>query len=95
MNEKKIQASALGETCTVRLPGICNHNTETVVFAHLSGIRFGHGIGKKTKWGAYACAACHDEVDRRTRITGIEFAKIAHLEGVIETLDRLVEKGLL
>lgn len=95
MNEKKIQESARGETCTVRLPGICNHNPETVVFAHLSGIRFGHGVGKKTQWGAYACSACHDEIDRRTRRTSVDFAKLAHLEGVIETMGRLVQKGLL
>jgi hypothetical protein len=95
VNENKIRASAKGEDCTVRLPGICNHNQETVVFAHLNGIRFGHGVGHKTKWGAYACSSCHDEIDRRTRQMDADCVKLAHYEGTIETLNKLVEKGLL
>lgn len=98
MNEKKITESARGENCTVRLPDVCNGNPETVVFAHVNGIRFGHGVGKKTKFGAYCCAACHDVIDgRRPRPHGMtcEDAKLAHYEGVIETLNKLVAKGLL
>jgi hypothetical protein len=95
VNEKKIQASARGEECTVRLPGICSHNPETVVFAHLNGVRFGHGVGKKTRWGAYACHDCHMELDRQTTILEKDYVKLAHYEAVIETLDKLVEKGLI
>jgi hypothetical protein len=95
MNEKKIQASARGEECTVRLPGICSHNPETVVFAHLSGVRFGHGVGKKTRWGCYACYECHREIDRQTTRLEKDYVKLAHYEAVIETLDKLVEKGLI
>ena len=96
MNEKKIKESARGEECSVRIPRVCNGNPETTVFAHLNGIRFGHGVGRKTKWGAYACSACHDEVDGRTRIQGDrQFVKLCHLEGAIETQDILEKKGLL
>jgi hypothetical protein len=95
MNEKRIRESARGQDCTVRLPGICNFNPETVVFAHLNGVRFGHGVGKKTKWGAYACSACHDELDRRTRKLEADYVKLAHFEATIETLDKLEAKGLL
>jgi hypothetical protein len=95
MNERKITESARGEDCTVRLPGICNFNPETVVFAHLNGVRFGHGVGKKTKWGAYACSACHDEIDRRTRNLEADYVKLALYEATIETLNRLAAKGLL
>jgi hypothetical protein len=94
VNEKKIQASAQGETCTVRLP-CCNGNAETVVFAHINGVRFGHGMGRKTRWGAYACSSCHDEIDRRTITFELDYVKLAHYEGCFETQDRLVEKGLL
>lgn len=98
MNEKKITESARGENCTIRIPGVCNFNPETVVFCHISGVRFGHGVGKKTKWGAYGCSSCHDVVDgRQPRPHGMTYeeAHAAHLEGVIETLNKLVEKGLL
>ena len=94
MNENAIRKSAKGETCTVRLP-CCNHDPETTVFAHINGVRFGHGMGKKTRWGAYACSACHDELDRRTTNFEFEFVKLAHYEGCFETQDRLVKKGLL
>jgi hypothetical protein len=95
MNEKRIQESARGEDCTVRLPGICCFNPETTVFAHLNGVRFGHGVGKKTRWGCYACHSCHLELDRRTTLLDKDVVKMAHYEAVIETLDKLVEKGLI
>lgn len=95
---KKITASAKGEDCTVRLPGVCNFNRDTVVFAHISGVRFGHGIGKKTKLGAYACSSCHDLIDGRVplpfHITK-QAVKMAHYEAVMETLLKMEEKGLI
>lgn len=98
MNEKKIQESARGEDCTVRIPYQCNWDNETTVFAHVSGVRFGHGVGKKTKWGAYCCSSCHDIIDGRVpRPAGMthEQVKLYHFEGVIETLNKLVNKGLI
>lgn len=98
MSTKKIMQSARGEHCTVRLPFVCNGNPETTVFAHINGVRFGHGIGIKTKFGAYCCSACHDVLDGRVpRPKGLsqEFVKLAHYEGVIETLMKLKEKGLV
>lgn len=94
----KITDSARGENCTVRLPSVCNHNPETVVFAHLNGVRFGHGTGQKVNdiHGAYACSDCHDAIDgrKRTQYTQDEL-KLHHLEATIETQIKLVKKGLL
>jgi len=93
-----ITKSARGENCTVRLSGICNHNPETVVFAHINGVRFGHGMGLKANdiHGAYACSACHDAIDRRTHTTlEKDFLKLAHYEAMIETQIKLIEKGLI
>lgn len=94
----KITDSARGEECTVRLIG-CNRNPETTVFAHLSGIRFGHGVGKKVSnlHGAYCCSSCHDLLDGRVKnnyYTKDEL-KLAHLEAVIETQIKLIDKGLI
>lgn len=94
----KITASARGQNCTVRLPGVCNFNPETTVFAHISGIRFGHGVAIKTEFGAYACSACHDMIDGRVnRPAGMsqDEARLAHFQGVIETLALMAEKGLV
>lgn len=94
----KITDSARGENCTVRLPGICNHNPETVVFAHLNGVRFGHGTGQKVNdiHGAYACSDCHDAIDGRKRTDcAQDELKLAHLEATIETQIKLAKKGLM
>ena len=59
----KITKSARGEECQVRIPGVCNHNPETTIFAHLRG----GGMGKKQpdSEGAYCCSDCHDLYDGR------------------------------
>ena len=89
-------ASAQGESCTIRLPGVCCHNNDTVVFAHLNKLRFGSGRGIKSKVGAYACQSCHSEVDgRTTAIKDRNYVYMAHLEGCIETQIRLINKGLM
>ena len=44
----KITQSARNEECQVRLIGICNHNSETTVFAHYRKGGLG-GMGKKPK----------------------------------------------
>ncbi len=88
MTHKTITNSARGQQCTVRLPSICNHDKSTTVFAHLNGVRHGHGVGIKTLFGAYACSACHDFVDGRTpnKWVSKDYLRAAHLDGVIETM---------
>lgn len=82
----KITRSAQGQQCQVRMPGICNGNPETVVFAHyrLAG-SCGTGIKPSDLLGAYACSACHNEADRRTRLINYETARLYHAEGVLRT----------
>lgn len=94
----KITKSAKGENCTVRIIGYCNSNPETVVLAHLSGIRFKHGTGQKVSdlHGAYCCSSCHNALDGRVRTNHTrDQLKLWHLEGVIETQLNLINKGLL
>lgn len=97
---RKITDSARGETCTIRLPGHCTHNPETVVFCHLDKIRFNKGIGIKAKsgkldLGAYGCSGCHRAIHGEKTEHDYRDVYIAHLEGTIETIIRLVEKGLI
>ncbi len=92
----KITNSARGKDCTVRIPTVCNHNSETVVLAHISGVRHGHGTGQKVNdaFGAYACSSCHDAIDGRTltqfRRTEL---KLMHLEGVLESQALMIKEG--
>ena len=71
----------------MRLPGICNGNSETVVLAHyrMAGL-CGVGMKPNDLFGAWACSACHDEIDRRTRLIDAETARLYHCEGVMRTL---------
>lgn len=91
----KIRQSAKGQPCLVRVPGVCNGNSETTVLAHLNG----GGVGDKAgdHEAAYACSACHEWLDggyvqdchaRDTR-------DLWHLQGVIRTQRVLIDIGLL
>ncbi|HSH25851.1 MAG TPA: nuclease domain-containing protein, partial [Massilibacterium sp.] len=62
IRSKKITQSAKGEGCTLRIPGVCNHNPETVVFAHVNANK---GIGSKGHdiHGFACCSACHAHYD--------------------------------
>lgn len=59
----EITESARNQPCTLRIPGVCNWNIETTVFAHT-----GSGTAKRrTDKGCYACSDCHSAIDYRTR----------------------------
>lgn len=70
----------------VRLPGVCNHDPETTVLAHyrLAGT-CGTGIKPNDEQAAWACSACHDECDRRTRHLDADYVRLCHAEGVMRT----------
>jgi hypothetical protein len=59
---KKIRQSANGRVCQFKVPGVCNGNSETVVWVHSDQQRHGKGTGIKAHdvFGAYGCTACHD-----------------------------------
>lgn len=57
----KLRKFARNQECTLRIPGVCNGNSETVVLCH------GRGAGFATKTadyiGVHGCAACHRFLD--------------------------------
>ena len=93
----KITESARGEQCQIRILGYCNRDPETTVFAHyrLAGY-CGTGIKPPDFMGAYACSNCHDICDGRVK-TDLDADEIqaAFAEGVMRTLAKLAEKGLI
>ena len=96
MKQTKLTRAARGRDCQVRVPGVCNGNPETTVLAHyrLAGTRSGMGIKPHDLQAAWACSACHDAVDSRSKT---EFSRDQlrhmHLEGIVRTLDILVAEG--
>lgn len=92
-----LKKEAQGRGCMIRLPGICNHNSETVVLAHfrMAGIS-GMGIKADDLLGAWSCSACHDAVDRRGHADlDKDYVRLAHLEGVIRTIAQLRKENIV
>ena len=96
VRSKALRESAQGQTCTLRLPGICAGGTETTVLAHLPF--GGRGMGRKASdlHAVHACASCHDMLDQRQRpaIDRDELLECC-VRGLAETHDRLRYMGLL
>ena len=90
----KIQQSARGQDCTVRVPGVCNFNPETTVLGHLNG----GGMSSKhhDMFAAYVCSDCHAWLDGGYVKTATrEDRDLLHLQGVIKTQPILIELGLI
>ena len=90
-----LRKQARGRGCTVRLPGVCNHNSETVVLAHIrmAGVS-GMGMKADDLLGAWSCSACHDTIDRRAHTDlDRDYVRLAHLEGMVRTIAQLRKEG--
>lgn len=93
----KLRELARGKPCMIRIPGICNCDTETTVLAHVRMIGIS-GMGTKAPdwFGAWSCSACHDYVDnRRKNSAGAVQRRLDLLEGMLRTQYELLQLGLL
>ena len=93
-----LRKEARGRGCTVRIPGVCNFNSETVVLAHIrvAGVS-GMGLKSPDLLGAWACSNCHDEIDGRTHTSGLsrDELRLAHYDGMARTIMQLHKEGLI
>ena len=64
-----LRKHARGKRCSVRLPEICNRNTETTVLAHVKNSWCG-SIKPPDICAVHACSACHDVIDGRNTHSG-------------------------
>jgi hypothetical protein len=98
MSQNRITKAARGRDCQVRIPGVFNGNPETTVLAHyrMAGTN-GMGCKPNDLQGAWACSACHDLIDGRTRHPDYNHFDTQHMhaEGVFRTLDTLIREGIL
>lgn len=93
VKNSKIRRSARDEDCALRL-GNCSSN-ETVVLAHIGRNR-GMGIKCADYMAVYACASCHDIIDRRVDSEySTDQLNTEKLRALEETLGKLVNKELL
>lgn len=103
IKSKNITQSAKNENCTLRIAGICNHDPETTVFAHMNG--GGMAYKHHDIHGCYACSKCHEWLDGGyvKHISAQLFSKQAieanvrgeFCRAMIETQSILLEKGLI
>ena len=96
----KITESARGRECQIRIPGVCNHDTTTVVWCHANGSAAGKGIGMKSPdlLGAYGCFNCHSVVDgapATPEVYSRSEVRLMFWEGHARSLRILIEEGLV
>ena len=89
-----LRKTARGQPCMVRIPGICNHDPETTVLAHLGGA----GMGRKhdDAFGAFCCSACHDVIDGRAKSEYSRYdIRMMHLDGILRTQQWWLDNGYI
>lgn len=98
IRSRKILNHARGKECQLALPGICGHNPETTVFAHLNS--HGKGMGMKTHdfAGVFADYECHRYLDvghgTHPQMSDLELSQ-ALLKAVIGTWLVLIEDHVI
>lgn len=65
IRSRKLLNTAKGAECCFHFPGICNHDRETTVSAHLTDDIRGMARKADDLISVHSCSACHDYYDRR------------------------------
>ncbi|WP_018865110.1 nuclease domain-containing protein [Thioalkalivibrio sp. ARh3] len=92
-----IREAARGQTCTLRLPGVCSGDPGTTVLAHPPICNGGMALKGADIDGSFACANCHDVVDGRAAAEHLSTEDIlwSWIRASQETRGRLVRMGLI
>lgn len=98
LKSNKIRQSARGKNCTLRIPGICNHDSNTVTLCHLNSNSKGVGNKSHDIHAVYACSSCHDWLDGR--LTDSSLPQVPKkgseaLRALLETQDIMIQEGLI
>lgn len=96
----KIRASANGEDCLVRMPGVCTFDPAKTIWSHARWLSAGKGRSLKAHdlCGAYCCTNCDAVYDGQTKPpAGMtrEQVDLDWFHGHMRSLVRLAEKGLI
>jgi Protein of unknown function (DUF1364) len=87
-----LRAFAREQPCMVRVPGVCNRDTQTTVLAHarIIGIS-GAGLKVPDLLAAWCCSACHAYCDTRHDAE----TQAMFLRGVLRTQYALIKLKLI
>jgi hypothetical protein len=95
----KITASANGEDCQVRLPGVCTFDPAKTIWSHARHGAAGKGKGIKAidVAGAYACTACDAAYDQLIGVPHMTRSEVDldWFHGHLRSLVILKQKGLI
>lgn len=86
----KIQESARGEDCALRIPGVCSFDSTTTVLCH-APYPGRHGSRKADFFAVYGCSKCHSHLD----LGECDSAADMWMPAIHETQAKLIEKGLM
>lgn len=92
-----LREASRGATCTLRIPGVCNHDPATVVGCHVSIPGFSAGMGQKNDdlFLIDGCAACHSALDSRSRWAECGLGYDDILRALMESQSRRRASGLI
>jgi hypothetical protein len=63
IRSRKLLASARGQPCTLEFVGVCSHNPETTISAHIHDETFGKGMKADDFSTVHSCDRCHMFLD--------------------------------
>lgn len=93
----KIKAAARGHDCTLRIAGCCNYDKETTVLSHIRDFG-GGGTGLKPDdtCAVFACSACHDALDRRSKFKMSKEDRYFYIaRAMARTIEHLYSCGII
>lgn len=92
----KLRNAARDRACTLRIPGVCNGDTATVVACHLRLFSFGAMSAKPSDLLMVdGCSSCHAVLDSRDKWADAAFGYDDILRALMETITRNEQAGLI
>jgi hypothetical protein len=96
IRSKKITNAARGQPCTLQIVGVCNGDWSTTVACHVPDESHGMGVKADDICTVFACAGCHDALDRRIRCYEIDDHRDWYIRrALVRTWRKLFELGVL
>jgi len=89
-----------GQTCKLRIPGVCTGDVETVIPAHIRDSHTGRGVKASDTSTADCCRACHDVFDLRAKLPSGEYLSeldwhVYALRGLQDTIESRVRRQIV
>lgn len=93
---KAMTQAARGQSCTLRIPGVCNGDPETVVACHVRAPGFaGMAMKPDDLFIIDGCHACHSVLDSRDKWAEAQIGWDDVLRALMETQRRRMDAGII